>query len=77
MQEPHFMLDIEQRMYADVSGEYRQELLRHLQGLREALHKKRRQLHDRATFQEIQAACRAVDGAIDTIQTIWIRREKK
>ncbi|MGV3653868.1 MAG: EscE/YscE/SsaE family type III secretion system needle protein co-chaperone [Noviherbaspirillum sp.] len=76
MTDPLFMLEIEQKMYADTSGAFRKGMLDRLRMLRGALELRRRQLNDPETFLRIQAAIQAVEAAIDVLGVIRVGRGK-
>jgi len=68
-----FTLEIEERLYADQTGELKTSVLKELLALQATLQGERRQLNSRERYRELQAALLAVDGAIDALSTLRIR----
>ena len=77
MTDPLFMLEIEQKMYADTSGEFRKGMLQRLLVLRGSLELRLRQLNDPKTFLGIKAAAQAVDAAIHALRSIRVNRSRQ
>ena len=65
-----FLLDIEEEMRADRSGELRRSMVDELLALQATLQQTRRQLNSRERYREVQAALLAVDGAIHALGTL-------
>jgi hypothetical protein len=76
MTERQFMVGLEERLYADASGDLRRDLVRQLTSLRDDLLARRRQLHAREVYFQLQAALSATEGALSTLHTLRVRRER-
>ena len=75
MAERYFMVQLEERLHADPSGELHASLIRQLDALRDDLIVKRRQVQRPEVYRDMQAALSAVDGALDALKTLRIRWE--
>ncbi|MDB5839534.1 MAG: hypothetical protein JWQ23_1486 [Herminiimonas sp.] len=74
MADPMMLLEIEERLYADRTGELRKSMLDQLLKLQNALNTRRRLLNDRRSYLEIQAALQAVTAAITVMRTVFVDR---
>jgi nitrogen fixation/metabolism regulation signal transduction histidine kinase len=72
MADPMMLLEIEERLYADKTGELRKSMLDQLLKLQNALNTRRRLLNDRKSYLEIQAALQAVTAAITVMRTVFV-----
>ena len=70
-----FMVELEERLYADESGKLKTSMLEELRALQARLEHQRRQLSSRERFRELQAALLAVNGAIDALSNLRVQRE--
>jgi hypothetical protein len=70
-----FVLELEERLHADADGSFRQQTIAHLEALHASLLAQRRQLQRRDDYRRIQAALGAVEGAVQALQTIDVRKD--
>jgi len=62
--------DVEQRLRADTSGQYRVALQARMSEMRNACMLASRQLHDRDTYRRLEAAMAAVGAAATVLELI-------
>ena len=67
------MLKLEEELYADKDGRLRQQLLADLRRTQNRLQGELRQLNDRSTHRELQAALQAVTSAQQVLITLRVR----
>lgn len=75
MSEHVVMLDLEERLEADESGELLADLVKRLEMLHLSLRERRRQLNPPEAYRQIQAALDAVDGALFALRRLRVQRE--
>jgi hypothetical protein len=71
------VLELEEKLLEDRSGDVRRELLARLQAIQDRLAAQRRLLNDRQRYLEIQASMQAVTSAISVIRTVFVDRSLK
>lgn len=66
------LLDLEEKLLADQSGELRASLQKQLQEMKTRLAGQQRQLHKRERYLEIQSSLQAVTAAIAVFNNLYV-----
>lgn len=68
-----YMVELQERLAADTSGELTKRMLEELGALQTRLQHQRQKLNSPERFRELQAALLAVNGAIDALGKLRVR----
>ena len=72
MSAPVVMLDLEEKLLADVDGSFRRKLVGELRETQQRLHRELREMNSRSRYLELQGAIRAVTAAVQVLQTLSV-----